>query len=82
MAETVRCPICGSSATGGHKVGDSTVYECPNCGGYRLAGTVEKLLAIEGVHRPSPDAFRALVRAKRGNSTEYPVITSHDLGKP
>ena len=82
MADTVLCPICGSVAKGGYDVGDSTLYECPNCGGYRLAGTVVKLLAIEGVHRPSPEAFRALVKAKRGKSSEYPVITSHDLGKP
>ena len=82
MADQLRCPICGSVAKGGHNVGDSTVYECPNCGGYRLSGTVVKLLAIEGVQRPSPEAFRALVRGKRGDSTEYPLITSPDLGKP
>jgi Zn-finger nucleic acid-binding protein len=76
----VLCPVCGAVAGGGHKIGDSTVFDCPRCGGYRLAGTVIALIDKGTQQKPNPAKFRDLVRKKRGNSTEYPVITSADLG--
>lgn len=80
MTDQVRCPICDSSAQGGHSVGDTTVFICPRCGGYRLAGTAMRLLELGTLSRPDPEAFRELVARKRGASAEYPVITSGDLG--
>lgn len=79
MTQTT-CPVCGVAAEGGHAVGDSTVFICPRCRGYRLAGTVMALLEAGTLQRPDPEWFRDLVNRKRGNSTEYPLITSSDLG--
>lgn len=74
------CPICKSDATGGHRVGDATVIICPNCGGYRLSGTALALLQSGSLLSPEPQRFRELVLRMRGSSTDYPVITSGDLG--
>jgi len=71
------CPICGAEAEGGYSVGDGTP---PNCGGFRLAGTAIALLENGSLQKPDPKRFRELVSRKRGKSTEYPVITSGDLG--
>jgi len=75
----VPCPVCGAASGGGHKIGDSTVFICPECGGDRLAGTAMALLEDGTLQKPDPKWFRDLVARKRGNSTEYPVITSDDL---
>lgn len=74
------CPMCRESAEGGHAIGDSSVFICPRCGSYRLAGSAMALLEAGTLQRPDPDWFRDLVERKRGKSTEYPVITSGDLG--
>ena len=74
------CPICGSTASGGHSIGDSTVVICPQCGGYRIAGTAITLLENGKLMKPEARAFRELVKRKRGKTTEYPVISSGDLG--
>ena len=37
------------------------------------------LLEDGTLQKPDPKWFRDLVARKRGNSTEYPVITSDDL---
>jgi hypothetical protein len=42
--EKVKGPMCGAAAGGGHKILDSTVFICSNCGGFRLAGTAIALL--------------------------------------
>jgi len=76
----MQCPICGATASGGHALGDSTVIICPQCEGYRLAGTVFTLFEKGTLAKPDPTAFRELVKRKRGSSTEYPVITQYDLG--
>jgi Zn-finger nucleic acid-binding protein len=76
----LQCPICGATAAGGYALGDSTVVVCPQCGGYRLAGTVITLFEKGTLRKPDPASFRDLVKAKRGASTEYPVITQYDLG--
>ena len=73
------CPICGAASEGGYALGDSTVFICPSCGGYRLAGTTITLLEKGTLRRPDPKWFLDLVRRKRGNSSEYPLITSDDL---
>jgi hypothetical protein len=78
--EKVQCPVCGAASDGGHKILDSTVFICPNCGGFRLAGTAIALLENGSLQKPDPKRFRELVSRKRGKSTEYPVITSGDLG--
>lgn len=74
------CPICGSAATSGASTGDSTLYVCPQCGGYKLAGTVETLFANGKLQKPTPERFRQVVAKKRGASSELPVITSFDIG--
>lgn len=79
MTQTV-CPICGAVCKGGHKIGDSTVFICDRCGGYRLAGTAIALLEVGTLQPPDSEWFRDLVKRKRGTSTEYPLITSGDLG--
>lgn len=76
----ISCPICGAASEGGHAVGDSTVFICPQCGGYRLAGTAQELLELGTLQPPEPDKFRDLVKRKRGDSIDYPTITSGDLG--
>jgi hypothetical protein len=73
------CPVCGAHSGGGHAIGDSTVFICPRCGGYRLAGTVITLFENGTLKKPDAERFREIVRRKRGNSPEYPVITSDDL---
>ncbi len=80
MTSNVPCPVCGAAAGAGHAIGDSTVFVCPQCGGYRLAGTVITLFENDKLKRPDAKAFRALVRRERGNSTEYPVVIPADLG--
>jgi Zn-finger nucleic acid-binding protein len=77
--EKVQCPVCGAAADGGYSVGDDTLFICPKCGGYRLAGTAIELLENGTLQKPDPKRFRDLVSRKRGKSTEYPVITSGDL---
>lgn len=79
MTAGIECPICGTAAEGGHHIGDSTVFICPRCGGYRLSGTVVQLLENDTVELPSPDDFKELVAQKRGASNEYPVILEDDL---
>lgn len=76
----VRCPICETDSGGGYAVGDAALYVCPGCGGYRLAGTASTLLETGRLPKPTPEQFRDLVKRKRGTSTDYPVITSGDLG--
>ena len=76
----LQCPICGAKCQGGYAVHDDTLYNCPNCGGFRLAGTAMALLENGTLQKPDPKRFRELVSRKRGKSTEYPVITSGDLG--
>src|SRR2546430_16599603 len=80
MADKVPCPICGAASDGGYHIGDSTVFKCPQCDGYRLAGTVITLFENGKLKKPDRKAFRALVQRKRGNSREYPVIIPADLG--
>ena len=79
MTQTV-CPICAAVCEGGHAIGDSTVFICPQCGGYRLAGTAVALLKKGTLQPPDPEWFRDLVKRKRGASADYPLITSGDLG--
>ena len=80
MADKVPCPICGAASDGGYHMGDGTVFKCPQCDGYRLAGTVITLFENGKLKKPDRKAFRALVQRKRGNSREYPVIIPADLG--
>lgn len=75
----VLCPACGSVADGGHQVGQATVFICPQCGGYRLSGTLLTLIENGTVQLPDPDLFRQIVARKRGAADEYPTITSYDL---
>lgn len=76
----MKCPVCSTVSGGGYNIGDSTVIICPQCGGYRLAGTAITLFEKGTLKRPDPAWFRDLVQRKRGKSTEYPVITPGDLG--
>ena len=80
MGDKVPCPICDAASDGGYSIGDSTVFKCLHCGGYRLAGTVIALLEKGTLRKPDPKAFLDLVRRKRGSSREYPVIIPADLG--
>lgn len=73
------CPICDASAGGGHAIGDTTVIICPQCGGYRLAGTAGAMLKLGTLRKPEPERFQEIVRSKRGTSDDYPVITPGDL---
>lgn len=77
---TLQCPVCDSQSDGGESFGDSILFICPRCGGYRIAETVLTLLRNGTLPRPDPDHFRELIKRKRGNSKEYPTITSYDLG--
>jgi len=79
MADKLPCPICGAASDGGYNIGDSTVFKCPQCEGYRLAGTVIALFEKGTLRKPDPKAFLDLVRRKRGNSREYPAISESDL---
>jgi hypothetical protein len=74
------CPACKAAAGDGDMIGDATLFKCPNCGGYQLSGTAITMLHNGTLQRPDAHAFAALVRRKRGNSSEYPTITSADLG--
>lgn len=76
----LQCQFCGTEATTVLPTGAHTVVICPRCGGYRLADTAEAMLNAGTLQRPTAEAFAALVKRKRGDSAEYPVITSHDLG--
>ncbi len=75
----VQCPVCGTASKGGQHIGDDTVFNCPRCGDYRLSGTVVTLFENGTLKKPSPESFRELVERKRGDSTEYPIITQYDL---
>jgi hypothetical protein len=73
-------PVCGTTSKGAYNIGDSTVFNCPKCGDYRLSGTAIALFEKGTLKKPNAEAFRQLVIRKRGNSTEYPLITKDDLG--
>ena len=75
----VQCPVCGATSDGGYHVADDTMFICPRCGGYRLAGTAIELLKNGKLKKPDPAWFRDLVRRRRGKSDDYPVITHYDL---
>ena len=76
----VQCPVCGVACDGGYSIKEDILYNCPKCGGYRLAGTAIEMLDNGELQKPDAKRFRDLVSRKRGKSTEYPVITSGDLG--
>ena len=76
----VHCPMCGTASSGGQWLGDSEVIICPQCGGYRLAGTAIRELETGALRTPNPVAFRDLVSRRRGRFEQYPLITSADLG--
>ena len=77
---TLSCPVCGAASDGGYSIGDDTLFICPRCGGYRVSGTAIAMLEKGTLRRPDPERFRDLVKRKRGASSEYPAITSGDLG--
>lgn len=74
------CPICNADAETGPSTGDFELFICPTCGGFRIAGTALTLLRNGTLTKPTPKRFAEIVREKRGTSTEYPIITQHDLG--
>jgi hypothetical protein len=76
----LQCPVCRAAAGGGYHLGDNTVFLCPDCGDYKLAGTAMRLFELGSLKKPDPEWFRNLVRQKRGDSADYPLITSFDLG--
>lgn len=80
MTGTTCCPICGAVCDHCYDLGDATVFICSSCGGYRLSGTALVLLDKGTIDPPDPEWFRDLVNRKRGNSSEYPLIHSGDLG--
>ncbi len=53
---TILCLVFHSVSDGGHHIGDSTVFKCPQCGGYRLAGTVMALLEKGTLRLPDPQS--------------------------
>lgn len=73
------CISCGEACEGGHHDGDTIVFVCPSCSGYRLSETAFSLLESGILEPPYPADFRQLIRTKRGDSGEYPVITRRDL---
>jgi len=77
--EGIQCPVCRSEADGGPSIGDYIVVVCPRCGGYRLAETAMTELGNGTLPRPDPEKFSELVTQLRGDSGEYPLITSHHL---
>jgi hypothetical protein len=77
----VTCPICDAACGGGDAIGESTVFVCPQCGGYRLAGTVITLFENHSLARPDSLSFRDLVKRKRGTSPDYPMITSANIDR-
>src|SRR2546426_6445089 len=84
MADKVPCSICGAASDGGHHIGDSTVFKCPQCGGYRLAGSVDALFEKCKLRLPYPQSFCEPAK-KRRTSKQEPLLTSHDLralGRP
>jgi Zn-finger nucleic acid-binding protein len=76
----VRCPICEATIRESQPAGDATLFVCPRCGGYRLSGTAMRMLELGSLQRPQPQRFAELVKQKRGRSSDYPTITSGDLG--
>lgn len=78
--KALSCAICGTPAEGGHHVGDSTVIIWPQCGGYCLADTALTMLKNGALKTPERSWFKKLVRSRRGDSDQYPLITSYDLG--
>ena len=76
------CPICKTEADGGHHLGDTTVFICPQCGGYRLTENAIVELQNSTLPTPKPSEFAALVSQRRNESEapeEYPKITTDDL---
>lgn len=75
----IQCPLCHGNAEGGHQFDDDTVYICENCGGYRLTGTAEHLIKIGTISNIDLEKIRRKIIEKRGNSSEYPIITEYDF---
>jgi hypothetical protein len=73
------CPICEGPAQRGPGISDDEIIICSHCDGYRLSGTASHLLREGRLRRPDREEFRKLVQRKRGDSTEYPLITQYDL---
>ncbi len=76
---TIMCPLCRSPAGDGKQLGDSTVFRCPKCGDYRMSGTLLQEIENRVKKLPTPEAFKELVKKKKGKATEWPVITSYDI---
>lgn len=55
------------------------MFVCPNCSGYRLSETAFGLLESGALEPPFPADFRQMIKTKRGDSGELPVITRRDL---
>ncbi len=81
MQSGLACPVCGGPSSGGYSTGDSTVFICPRCGGFRLSGIAVTLFGKGVLRKPDPGQFRDLVKQKRGTMLDYPVITLRDLGQ-
>jgi len=75
----VLCPVCRSLAGLGDQVGDNTTFRCPKCGDYKMSDTLLELIKNKTAKLPTPEAFKELVKKKRGKSTEWPIITQYDL---
>lgn len=80
MSEKLSCIACNTACERGDTTGDFTVFLCPQCGSYKVSDTALVMLRNGTLRQPDPKAFRALVTKKRGNSSEYPLINSGDLG--
>ena len=82
MSDTV-CPICEAEADGGDQVGDTTLFICLECGGYRLARSALTEFQNSSRTPPTQSPFAKLVAQRRKElGKEYPVITTYDLDGP
>jgi hypothetical protein len=76
----MQCPICKTESTEQLLgTGDNTIFRCPLCTNYKLAGRAVLELQSGVLTVTNIEAFRELVRQKKGTSDEYPLITPDDI---
>ena len=77
MTNSTACPVCDMPAVWSEKTGgDYAEIDCPDCGEFRISGTLRQVFA----NYPIDDRRQALERARlRARYGSVPVVTTYHL---
>ncbi len=72
----MKCHICKSESTKELPTGDYEHVKCPDCGEYKIAGTVVEMAKSRNIDVPST---RVVLRRMRAAGDKIPIITSKEV---